>query len=419
MIAKDLLNFETLFEVVEKSVDAIIIIDQRGNIVYVNLATVFMFLYKKEDLISQNISMLMPEPDKSRHSGYMNNYLRTKEKKIIGIGREVIAQKKDGTLFSVLLSLNEIHRNGDLFFAGILHDVTALKDAENDLRELNKSLENRVKERTEKLSEVVNRLLEMNDNLTQEITKRKQVEETLIQREEELRVSLDKEKELNLLKTRFVTMASHEFRTPLSTVMSSTNLIEKYASLNQSEKIEEHVAKIKRTVNHLTTILNDFLSLGKWEEGKLSFELSSFSVTDMINDLTKNLESVLKNGQQFNFDVEEVVMYSDRNLLKQAMVNLVSNAIKYSSENSSISIRGAKVDNSYRLSVEDTGMGIPKNEQDNMFERFFRATNATNIEGTGIGLNLVKNYVTHLGGEVSFESEVYKGSIFTITIPLK
>lgn len=410
---------DTLREIVENSVDAIVIINQRGKIVYVNQATVFMFLYKKEDMIGQNVKMLMPEPDKGRHDGYMANYLRTKQKRIIGIGREVIAQKKDGTLFPILLALNEVQRDGELFFSGILHDVTALKEAQEELLELNKSLENRVQERTEKLSEVVNRLLKTNDDLTHEISKRKKAEKALKQREDELRISLEKEKELSVLKSRFVTMASHEFRTPLSTVLSSTNLIEKYATLNKTDKIEQHVAKIKKSVNHLTGILNDFLSLGKWEEGKVTVELSSFSAEAMVEDLTQHLQGVLKEGQDFKIDIEESEIHSDEKLLKNSMINLVSNASKYSPEHSEIAIMGRKTDEWYELAVVDNGRGIPIGEQENMFERFFRASNVTNIEGTGIGLNLVKSYITRLGGEINFESEEGKGTTFTIKIPIK
>lgn len=417
MSKKTTLAFETLKEIVETSVDAIIVINNRGIIEYVNRATLFLFLYIEGDLLGQNINLLMPQPDKKKHDGYLQNYEATGRRKIIGIGREVKAQRKNGEIFTCLLSISEVVSNGQRFYTGIIHDISELKHAQENLLELNKSLESKVSERTEKLSEVVNRLLTTNNELTQEISLRKKAELALKKSEEDLRKSLDKEKELSELKSRFVTMASHEFRTPLSTILSSTNLISKYAAIGNQEKLENHVQKISHTINHLTGILNDFLSLGRWEEGKVQIELTKFLWSDFLNELKESLNGILKPQQEIVLAYSEELLKSDRNLLKNSLINLISNASKYSGEGKKIWVRSFRKDDCFIIEVEDNGQGIPKSDMKNITERFFRASNATNIEGTGIGLNLVKSYISRLNGSLSFVSEEGVGATFTLTLP--
>jgi PAS domain S-box-containing protein len=410
------LSVNTLIEIVKTSVDAIIVIDNSGLIQYVNQATLFLFLYPKEDLIGQNISILMPQPDKAGHDGYIKKYEDTGKRTIIGIGREVVAQKKNGDKFSCLLSLSEVNSDNQKYYTGIIHDISALKEAEANLKELNTSLEQKVSERTEKLSEVVNRLLTTNNELTQEINLREKAESALKKSEEDLRLSLNKEKELSILKSRFVTMASHEFRTPLSTILSSTNLISKYLELGNTEKLANHALKIKEHVNHLTGILNDFLSLGKWEEGKVSVEITKFSWAPFLEDLKENLTGILKE-QEIVLSYEQGVITSDINLLKNSLINLISNAIKYSDTGKKVWVKSYFRDEYFVIEVKDEGQGIPSADIPHIFERFFRASNALNIEGTGIGLNLVKAYVSEINGEVSFVTEEGVGSTFILTLP--
>lgn len=419
MSTNRVLNNKTLQEIVETSVDAIIVIDRRGIIQYVNTATILMFYYQKSELIGQNVNILMPAPYHAQHDGYLNNYHKTGQKKIIGIGREVKAKKKDGKEFSCSLAISEVFVDGEQLFTGVIHDISALKEAQEDLVELNKSLESKVSERTEKLSEVVNRLLATNEELTQEVQLRMQVEAALKKSEEELRKSLNKEKELSDLKSRFVTMASHEFRTPLSTVLSSTNLINKYSELGNQEKINLHTGKISNTVQHLTGILNDFLSLGRWEEGKVKLEFQNAYWSPFIKELCSDMEAVLKPNQKIVLEIEELELYTEWNILKNAMINLISNAIKYSAEGKNIVISNKLRAKELTIEVKDEGIGIPKDEQDRIFERFYRTSNVSNIEGTGIGLNLVKSYMEKLGGRVYFKSEENKGTSFYIDLTLK
>ena len=200
---------KALTSVFETVIDAIIIIDRNGVVVRVNQATVNLFGYEQDEMLGHNVSMLMPEPDRSNHNGYINKYITTGHAKIIGIGREVIARRKDGSRFPIRLAVSNVTIEGQLYFTGIIHDLTKIKEAERKILELNLELEQKVHERTQELSEVVNRLLDTNHKLKYEVEERVKAENALLHNEQELKNSLEKEKELNELKTRFVSIAIH------------------------------------------------------------------------------------------------------------------------------------------------------------------------------------------------------------------
>ena len=231
--------------------------------------------------------------------------------------------------------------------------------------------------------------------------------------------ALKKELELGELKSRFVSMASHEFRTPLTGILSSITLIGKYNSLEQEEKKQKHVRRIQSSVQNLTSILNDFLSLDKLQAGKIICHKAVFDFSKFIEELIEDTNQLKKTGQHIELIQEEraINFYSDPQLLKNVLLNLFSNAIKYTPENKKIEVIVRRMDNNIVIGVKDEGIGIPKYEQKHLFERFFRAKNASNIQGTGLGLNIVQQYVHLLGGKIGFESEENVGSTFEVTIP--
>jgi signal transduction histidine kinase len=238
--------------------------------------------------------------------------------------------------------------------------------------------------------------------------------------EQGLQQALEKEKQLNALKTRFVSNVSHEFRTPLTTILSSVFLIDSYAAKGGSTQFKSHTDRIKRSVKNLTELLEDFLSLEKLSEGKVTVNTSTFPLSKFVEEFSAEAEMIKKKEQSILFRVnEDINISTDRTILSNILNNLVSNAVKYSEEGTEIRVDMQVFDERLHIAVEDHGMGIPESEQAHIFERFYRACNASNVQGTGLGLNLVKKYVELLKGQISFMSTVGVGSRFSISIPMQ
>jgi signal transduction histidine kinase len=338
----------------------------------------------------------MPEPDKSSHDGYLHRYQSTGEKRIIGKGREVRGLRKDGSTFPFRLAVSEVQYNERVIYTGFIHDLSKEKEAEQRLKEYAAELEDLVEERTKSLKKMVHALSEA---------------------KEEVSLSLTKEKELNQMKSRFVSMASHEFRTPLSSVQLSAVLIEKYAAPYQNDNIKKHVGKIKSAVGNLTTILNDFLSLERLEAGKVEPSFVPFDLVKLSEEVTEEMQMIAKENQNIIYQhtgVESMVSM-DQNLLRNCMINLISNAIKYSGEHTFIEFNTEINALECFVTVSDNGIGIPESDQKNLFQPFFRAHNTGNIPGTGLGLNIVRRYAQLMYGELQFKSELNKGAKFTLS----
>jgi len=391
-----------LQSIIDTAIDGIITINTKGIIEQINKSAAELFQYAQEEVIGNNVKMLMPNPYKAEHDSYVGNYIRTRKAKIIGIGREVPGRKKDGTTFPFRLAVSEVILNDRVVFAGIVHDLTNVKKAEERLLKVNEQLEETVEKRTTQLEEVVNELLSTNKKLKEN--------------ESELSQALQKEKELGELKSRFVSMASHEFRTPLSTILSSASLIGKYKKEEQQPKRDKHINRIKSAVTNLTGILNDFLSLGKLEEGKVIVNTSTVHVGNLIDQIIDELLGLLKPNQVIHKQLDEnLVLHTDQRILKNILFNLLSNAVKYSEKE--IYCNVINTNGTVEFQIVDQGMGIPEEEHKFMFDRFFRATNVETIQGTGLGLNIVKRYTKLLQGTIRFESKEHEGTTFFVTIP--
>lgn len=238
--------------------------------------------------------------------------------------------------------------------------------------------------------------------------------------EEHLLEALKIERNSGELKSRFVSMASHEFRTPLSTVLSSAYLIEKYISVEDQPKREKHLQRIVSSVNTLTDILNDFLSLGKMEEGKLQAKFSTFNMEEMIYATIEEIKNNLKKNQQINYQHQgNPEIFLDKTLLRHIVLNLISNASKFSSEKSGIDIKTCHQSGKIVLSVKDHGIGISEEDQQHLTERFFRGSNAANIQGTGLGLHIISKYAEMMDGAIECKSEIEEGTEFVVTFNSK
>lgn len=382
--------------IIETAIDGIITIDNRGKIESLNPAALRLFGYTPEEVIGRNISMLMPEPDRSGHDGYISRYQKTGEQRIIGKGREVNGLKKDGSTFPFRLAVSEVQYDDRIIYTGFIHDLSKEKEAEERLREYAAELEELVEQRTKSLKKTVAALSEA---------------------KEEVSLSLEKEKELNQLKSRFVSMASHEFRTPLSSVQLSASLIEKYAQPYDNKNISKHVSKIKNAVGNLTTILNDFLSLERLEAGRVEPAVTAFDLVKLSEEITEEMQMIAKQDQHIIYQhtgLESTVML-DANLLKNCLINLISNAIKYSGENTFIEFNSEITETQYIVTIKDNGIGIPESDHKHLFQPFFRAHNTGNIPGTGLGLNIVHRYASLMNGDVYFESAIHSGTKFVLT----
>jgi two-component system sensor kinase FixL len=393
-------NAALLIAIIQNAIDGIITIDERGKVESINPSACGLFDYVPEEVIGNNVSMLMPPPDKEQHDEYLKNYQRTGRAHIIGIGREVKGLKKDGTIFPFRLGISEVQYSGRKIYTGFIHDLSREKEAENTLKEYAAHLEELVEERTQSLKDTVLALQKAKEDVS---------------------FSLEKERELGLLKSRFVSIASHEFRTPLTSIQLSASLIEKYAESFNSPNIIKHVGKVKAAVGNLTGILNDFLSLEKLESGKQEPLYHEFDLVRFSEEITEEMQVMAKQNQNIIYQHTGTrnVVRLDQNLLKTCIVNLITNAIKYSGENTFIDFNTEINDEECIITISDNGIGIPESDQTHLFEAFFRAHNTGTIPGTGLGLNIVSRYTRLMNGKINFKSIVHQGTLFTILFPMR
>jgi signal transduction histidine kinase len=291
-------------------------------------------------------------------------------------------------------------------------DITKRKQAEQELV--------RGKAELERITKDISRLnTELESKVEQRTLILREALQELERSQGELNEALSKERELNEIKSRFVSMASHEFRTPLSTVLSSAALLARYTLTEDQEKRDKHIKRIKDSVKHLNDLLEDFLSLGKLEEGKIGTDPAEFAVKEFLEEVVEEMRTLAKPGQEIRCEFTGADLFStDKRLLKNILINLLGNALKFSPENATIGLKVTHpAGGGLRLSIRDQGIGISPEDQQHLFSSFFRGGNATNIEGTGLGLHIVKRYVELLGGTIRLESQIGDGTLVTVELP--
>jgi len=402
------IRFEALFNSASLG---IIVVNDSGVIVLANYFANSLFNYTSSSMEGELLEKLIPQRYHHNHVSHREGFTKNPKARGMGIGMTLSALKKDGSEFPVEVSLGHFKINNEKFLLAYIADITKRKqneeqiivqkaDLENmneEMKKMNTTLEAKVNSRTIELQKILNEL---------EASK------------EELTISLEKEKVVNDLKSRFVSMASHEFRTPLSTILSSISLLGKYNTTEDQPKRDRHIDRIKSSVKTLTDILNEFLSLGKIEEGKVEVKPENFDLPEFIKGLISEMNVLLKTDQRFLYShIGNPNTNLDSTLLKHVVVNLISNAIKFSPEKTTIYIETKNEAHTTYFQINDQGMGIPKTDQIHLFDRFFRASNATNIQGTGLGLHIVGRYIELLNGEIKYSSELDKGSTFSIKLP--
>lgn len=396
-------SFGILFEAVS---EGIVVVNQNQIIVASNPAGNAMFGYKEEELKGSHLDILIPQQNRAGHQNLVTNFMVDSEQRQMGIGRDLYGVRKDGSLFPVEVGLNPFTVKGDYYIMAMVIDITVRKAQEQKIVEFNSQLEQKIEQRTTELQKTV---LELEN----EITKRKEAEH-------KIKKSLQKERELNELKTKFLSLVSHEFKTPLSVILTSATLIGKYNLAEQQEKRDKHLQRIRNKVKYLDNILNDFLSIERLETGKATYKFSTFPLSKVINEVVYEANMLLKEGQKITYpqNIDDIILNFDEKILELVLTNLLNNAIKYSGENTTITLKAKKGEGSLKMIVEDEGIGIPGEEQKHIFKRYFRAENALLDQGTGIGLNIIKDHLENLGGHIRFTSTENKGSVFTAEFPL-
>jgi PAS domain S-box-containing protein len=355
------------------------ITDQKGIITHVNDNFCKISKYSREELLGQDHRII--------NSGYHSKEFIRNLWVTIANGKtwrgELRNQAKDGTYYwvdtTIVPFLNEKGKPHQ--YLSIRSDITKRKLAEEQIIRINQELEKKITERTLELTE-----------------------------------ALEREREVSDMKSRFVSIASHEFRTPLSAILSSASLIDHYKEQEQGEKRQKHLDRIRSSVKNLTDILDDFLSLDKLEQNKVQINNSRFDLSKFIQDSIEEVGGMARKKNlsiQLKYDGDKEIC-QDKKILRSILLNLLSNAVKYSYEGGKIMVDASVKNKKAFVSVKDFGIGIPADAQKDLFTKFFRARNAVNIQGTGLGLNIVKRYVELINGDLYFKSEENKGSTFSV-----
>ena len=391
--------------------EGIIVVDSGGSIQLINPSGSKMLGYDETELLGNSIDQLVPDYVRSKHADHRKHFGTHAHARPMGVGLDLYARKKDGSLVPVEISLSPLNVGNERLYIAFLIDITIRKQIENVIQEKQKELER-----------VAAALIATNEELEKKVGDRTKVLQEAIRELEksrnELSKALEKEKDLNDLKSRFISMASHEFRTPLTTILSSASLINEYNNTEAADKREKHINRIKSAVNNLNDILSDFLSISKLEEGKVHADYRRFDLMENIEEVVGDLQLNLKPGQDLEYEHKgEKQIYLDPKLLKNILINLISNAIKFSKENKVIKVRSRVDEYTISIEVADQGIGISEEDQQHLFERFYRGKNAFNIQGTGLGLHIVGSYVDLMKGHIILHSELEKGTTIKITFP--
>ncbi|MHB8208915.1 PAS domain-containing sensor histidine kinase [Mucilaginibacter sp.] len=366
-------SFKALFQY---ATIGILVVNSDGIIEMANPCIEKIFGYSQAELSGQPVELLLPKAFRQSHVHHREYYCKNPKARSMGYDLSLFAHKKDGCEFRVEIRLGHYQLNDKNMAVAFVTDIT---------------------DRTQTFEEL---------------------EAKVIERTVELTSSLKREKGLSEIKSIFVAMASHEFRTPLSAIVSSLSLIATYNKDTLDEKSLKHIKRIRSSIANLTGILNNFLSLEKVEQGKMEVNNQTFDLYAFAEDIIEEMDGILKQGQQIDLAYKgQANIFQDKKNLRNILLNLLSNAVKYSDEGKHVHFSIVNSDQKISLTVRDEGIGVPLDEQENLFSKFYRARNVSNIQGTGLGLTIVKSYIELLGGAISFTSELNVGTTFFVEFP--
>lgn len=358
--------------IIDTVLDGIVISDENGIIEMINPSVTRMFGYSPDEVLGKNVKILMISSDRDLHQGYIRDYLRTGEQRMIGVGREVMGQRKDNSLFPLELALSEIWLNHQRFFVGMLHDLTEHNQAEEARRAA-----------------------------------------------DVLRLKLEKANELREFKSRFISMVTHEFKNPLAGIQLTVNSLQNYSERMTPQQRLQKLQMILEQVQHMNNLLEDVLSVGQSEASTLIFNPVMLDFREFCRAIFEEMRATVGRNHELVFKAtpDELPTEFDPKLMRQMVNNLLSNAIKYSPEGSTVQMEISSQQQNAVLEIVDSGIGIPDSDQKQIFEAFHRAKNAHRLPGTGLGLAIAKQVVELHGGSITFESEVNMGTTFVVSLP--
>jgi ammonium transporter len=355
--------------IMNNAIDGIITIDERGIIETINPAAAKIFDFKDSELLGKNVSELMPEPDSSRHDGYLNEYKQTGKPKIIGRGREVIGKRRDGSTFPLDLAVSEMVLDKERVFVGIVRDITERKIAEEAVI--------KAKEEAQKASQA---------------------------------------------KSHFLSNMSHELRTPLNGILGFVELLNRQHFGPLNSKQNGYVKHIDNCGKHLLDLINDLLDMAKIDAGKLGIIIEDYPSTECLDSVLGLIKPQFdQKGILFETSIDPnlTTLTCDIKRFRQIMLNFLSNALKYTPEEGRVKVKFIQEPSWARITITDSGMGIDPDELNNIFNEFHQVDRKRDeaLGGVGIGLALTRRLVELHGGTVGVESERGRGSSFWFTLP--
>ena len=422
----DALLREQLGAIYNASLDAIMTFDPDGAIRTANDAAHEMFGYERGALPGKRVGELMPDDYAAAEARSLARDGTTSMVHLLNRIFKREGRRRDGAPVPFTGYVQQLTSVPPHQYILVAEDMTAMSKAHRRITELhealqdaNRNLARKVEERTAQVEKTALALTEANKRLALEVREREGIARALQRREVQLERLLYKERELSELRSRFVSMASHEFRTPLTTMLSSAEVIA-MATEDAPPMVAKHIERIRRNIGHLRNILEDFLQVGKLDVKGVDLRVADVHLVDFLEDAVQEATLVAPPDQRIELRTAGDLgrtRHSD-NGLRIVLSNLIGNAVKYSPEGSPVTVDAGVHDGGLRIAVADGGIGIPEADRPYLFERFFRASNAEHIKGTGLGLHISRQYVRAMGGEIAVDDNpAGTGTRFTVTVP--
>ncbi|MCC6896148.1 MAG: PAS domain S-box protein [Anaerolineae bacterium] len=354
--------------ILDNLVDGILTFDSDGEIQSLNRAASYIFGYSAEAIIGRNVRELIPSlPNQSDHAEF-DAFL----KHFNGLGDELDGQRRDGSIFPMYFSISEVSHDQQKLYIAVVQDFTERKFMETQVRE-----------------------------------------------KETLNLELEKERELRDVKNRFISMMSHDLKTPLAAIRLANSMLRNYGDRSSEQEKQESYDAIDQQVEHLSELINDVMTISRQDFTGAELDRQIIDLETYCRDIIEELQLAYRMTRTIRFKGtrRRIEVFIDIKLMRRALTNLLTNAIKYSPESKPVTMELSYANCEAIIKVRDQGIGIPETDLPRLFEPFNRASNVGSIQGTGLGLAIAKQAVDLHGGKISVESVVGKGTTFTIMLP--